>query len=51
MMKWRTLRWLVVLLHGLAINMKTHTSKPTKSYRDPNFFLPHENVETNRSKG
>ncbi|BEI90714.1 uncharacterized protein CcaverHIS019_0307840 [Cutaneotrichosporon cavernicola] len=28
-----------------------HVTKPTKSYRDPNFFLPHENVETNRSKG
>jgi ATP-dependent RNA helicase DDX54/DBP10 len=38
-------------LHRLATNMEVTTSKPTKSYRDPNFFLPHENVETNRSKG
>ncbi|GMK53661.1 hypothetical protein CspeluHIS016_0102470 [Cutaneotrichosporon spelunceum] len=30
---------------------EVHSTKPAKSYRDPNFFLPHENVETNRSKG
>ncbi|CAK9780697.1 DEAD-domain-containing protein [Cutaneotrichosporon oleaginosum] len=30
---------------------KVHNSMPNRSYRDPNFFLPHENVETNRSKG